>query len=349
MNISLKGAAGFHQLGRRANQEDSRCPDNDRPDTRWFVVCDGVGGCEKGEVASGTVAGAFGRYMTDNYQADREFTADDFAAALAYAYDALEAEASADNAGMATTLTFVVFHTGGVLAAHIGDSRIYQLRPGTGVVYRSEDHSLVQAMVKSGNISADEAVNHRLGNVITRCMSADGNRCEATVVALDDIREGDFFLLCSDGVLHMIDDDYLARIVAVPDSVADKAALMASLSKDSSDNNTAFLVEVDSVDSPENAETVAIETEKENGEPAATTHIIKRSKPFCADVAPGIKINSDAAAPEDSVAIEADGAAHEDAQDGDTVVSEAEGTHEAPAEEEKPKKTSFFRKLFGSR
>lgn len=326
MNITLKGAAGFHQLGRRKNQEDSRWPESDSvaADCRWFAVCDGVGGCDKGEVASATVAAALAQYMDAHFNSDTVFTADDFSYALAYAYKALEAAATPENAGMATTLTFVAFHAGGVLAAHIGDSRIYQLRPDTGVIYRSEDHSLVQAMVKSGNISADEAVNHRLGNVITRCMSADGSRCEATVVMIDDVMPGDFFFLCSDGVLHMIDDARLAEIISAPDTLEDKVALMAQLSQDSSDNNTAFLVEVENVETP--VETIVIDDIEDND---STTKIIKRAVPFSADIAP------------DEVPVA------ESMADPEPLQDESEPEEEIEPAKEEPKKRSFFSKLFG--
>ena len=102
---------------------------------------------------------------------------------------------------MGTTMTFVCFHQGGCMMAHIGDSRIYQVRPGQGIVYRSEDHSLVNSMVRAGVISPEQSIDHPQSNVITRCMEPkdpDRDRCMATVVSTTDVRRGDYFLLCTD-------------------------------------------------------------------------------------------------------------------------------------------------------
>ena len=140
MEIRLRQPHSFVQLGRRSNQEDARFPDCDAPqDCRpAFVVCDGVGGCDKGEVASRTVADAIGGAMED-YDLSAPFGVRDFSHVLDYAYGALDRMASPANAGMATTMTFVCFHGAGVFTAHIGDSRIYHVRPGVGIMHRSED------------------------------------------------------------------------------------------------------------------------------------------------------------------------------------------------------------------
>lgn len=254
MQIELQSIYTFNQLGMRDNQEDSRFPDVDAPDPATsipaFAVCDGVGGCEKGEVASSTVARSIGEQLKNMRHGD-EFSITDLSQLLQGAYDALDKASSPANRGMATTLTLVVFHSQGCMAAHIGDSRIYQIRPGEGIVYRSEDHSLVNALVRSGNVPPDQAETHPRGNVITRCMSAnDGtrDRDDATVVNLSDIRPGDYFFLASDGVLHCVDDNMLMEILNSEDSDADKMARIADLSRDSIDNNTAALIHIGNVE-----------------------------------------------------------------------------------------------------
>lgn len=253
MKIHLHEAYSFRQLGRRANQEDSRWPDTDAPDAaqRFFVVCDGVGGNEKGEVASRTVCEAIAKSLAGIDLTNEVFTVEDFSHVLYDAYAALDLRADDNSRKMATTMTFVCFHRGGCMMAHIGDSRIYQVRPGVGIVYRSEDHSLVNEMVRAGVITPEQAVYHPQRNVIIRAMSPakpQSNRCEATVASTKDVRAGDFFLLCSDGVLHGFSDSEIVELLDEDTGTEAKVRKMAAGCASSPDNNTAILVEVESVE-----------------------------------------------------------------------------------------------------
>ena len=253
MEIFLKPARSFHQLGLRSNQEDARFPDSDCPPAgqRVFVVCDGVGGHDCGEMASACVCRGFAEYTADE-RPDLPFRTKDFQFALGAAY--LELDKEIERTGvtnMGTTLTFAFFHAAGVTLAHIGDSRIYQIRPGTGVVYRSDDHSLVGELVRRGDMTQEEADNSELGNVITRCITYVPDDCEypnATVYESNDVRPGDIFLLCTDGVLHSLPEPDLITFLSNPHaSLADKAKLLATESESSSAHNTAYLIEVDRV------------------------------------------------------------------------------------------------------
>lgn len=248
MEIRLNQAYSFHQVGQREYQEDSRFPALDVPDKeqRFFVVCDGVGGCDKGEVASQTVCGSIGTSMS-KVDFDDDFTNEDFSYVLDAAYDALDSKTNSSNQEMATTLTFVCFHGGGCTMAHIGDSRIYQIRPSEGILYRSDDHSMVNTMVHNGVLTPEQAINHPQGNVITRYMESvdsDQNRCMATVMRTVDVAAGDYFFMCSDGVLHRVTDDELVEILSSEGSDEEKMRLIAQKSEDSEDNNTAYLVSV---------------------------------------------------------------------------------------------------------
>lgn len=248
MIVDIDSIYSFHQLGERENQEDSRFPDVDSPiaNAATFVVCDGVGGCDKGEVASSTVCNCIGEILASHKNTDA-FSDEDFRYVLNQAYKALDNVSDESNKGMGTTLTFVNFHSNGVLAAHIGDSRIYQIRPNEGIIYRSEDHSLVNALLRSGNISPDEIKNHPKGNVITRCMSAnDGTRekDDATVVNLQDVATGDYFLLCTDGVTAAVDEEELIELYSSDKTDEEKYNILAERCKNSSDNNTAIQIHV---------------------------------------------------------------------------------------------------------
>lgn len=248
MIVDIDSIYSFHQLGERGNQEDSRFPDVDSPNANaaTFVVCDGVGGCDKGEVASSTVCNRIGEMLASHKNTDA-FSDEDFRYVLNQAYKALDNVSDESNKGMGTTLTFVNFHSNGVLAAHIGDSRIYQIRPNEGIIYRSEDHSLVNALLRSGNISPDEIKNHPKGNVITRCMSAnDGTRekDDATVVNLQDVATGDYFLLCTDGVTAAVDEEELIELYSSDKTDEEKYNILSKRCKNSSDNNTAIQIHV---------------------------------------------------------------------------------------------------------
>lgn len=251
MDIRLNQVYSFHQIGKREYQEDSRFPDIDTPnqEQRFFVVCDGVGGCDKGEVASQTVCESIGKSMSKVGFGD-DFTNEDFNHVLDAAYDALDAKTNSSNREMATTLAFVCFHGGGCTMAHIGDSRIYQIRPSEGILYRSDDHSMVNTMVHNGMLTPEQAMNHPQRNMITRYMESvdsDQNRCMATVMRTVDVAVGDYFFMCSDGVLHMVTDDELLEILSSESSDEDKMKLIAQKSEDSEDNNTAYLIPVTEV------------------------------------------------------------------------------------------------------
>ena len=151
---------------------------------------------------------------------------------------------------MATTMTFVCFNADGVFCAHMGESRIYHVRPGVGIMYQSEDHSLVNALVHSGNLTPEEAINHPQSNIITRCISyveKGMDKPSATTIQLKDVEAGDYFFLCSDGVLHCIEDDELLSILSSDKTDKEKIYIIAEKSKDSSDNNTAYLIGVEYV------------------------------------------------------------------------------------------------------
>lgn len=275
MKINIGQPYSFMQLGQRGNQEDARFPDSDQPDARqrFFLVCDGVGGNEGGEVASNTVCRTFGKVLSKYDFTSNELTKALFGSTLDAAYSALDDAADKRNKEMATTMTFVCFHAGGCTMAHIGDSRIYHIRPGFGILYRSDDHSLVNSMVHSGMITPEEAVNHPQSNVITRYMGAtddDETRCMATVTFTTDISAGDYLFICSDGVLHCLTDDKIVEILNKDNGDDEKIHEMSERCSASPDNNTAILIPIAAVDGK-----LSEENRKANG--TTTTMLIGKT------------------------------------------------------------------------
>lgn len=247
MEIQLNKAYSFNQQGQRGNQEDARFPDVDVADDTFFVVCDGVGGHEAGEVASNTVCESLGRNI-GRAVASGHFGSEAVAHVLRKAYDDLQAVRNEECQNMATTMTMLVFHEGGVTMSHIGDSRIYQFRKDEGIHYRSKDHSLVQELVSIRQLTEEQARVHPQSNIITRCMSANSKEyCPATTMITTDVDDGDIFLLCTDGVLSEITDAELQELFLGDGSDEDKMRRLSEICRDSSDNNTATMVSVANV------------------------------------------------------------------------------------------------------
>lgn len=254
MILKLGQSYSFSGIGRRANQEDARMPDSDMPstDSIVFAVCDGVGGQDKGEVASASVARSIAE-STRDLRLDTPVDMSVIENIVAGCYEELSHITDDGNRGMATTLALVIFNRAGCYTVHIGDSRIYQLRPGVGIVFRSKDHSLVSDLVAAGLLSAEEARNHPRRNVITRCLKVPDpgeEPSQATTSLLSDIRPSDIFLLCSDGVLESMDETELVDLLTDQSRpVAERVeTLRQACADNSNDNNTAIVIPVDSAD-----------------------------------------------------------------------------------------------------
>lgn len=130
MIYTLKPLA-IYELGQRTNQEDSIFPHYGKATEhdRTFLVCDGMGGHDSGEIASQTVCDIMGNYILKHTLTGSSFTDEQFDQALNAAYDELDTKDNGAVKKMGTTMTFLNFHDNGCLLAHIGDSRIYHIRP----------------------------------------------------------------------------------------------------------------------------------------------------------------------------------------------------------------------------
>lgn len=256
MKISIGKPLGYSQIGRKDQQEDAVWPsfDDVTTDNRCIVLCDGVGGSEHGEIASQTASKVIGEYLTNVIAKTDSVSEQDVQDAVNLAYDELEridTKASKDGTvSMATTLTCVCLHSEGILAAHMGDSRIYHIRPGQGVLYESRDHSLLRALLDAGELTEEEAKKFPRKNVITKALQPHGQkRFDAEVRHLIDIQSGDYLLLCCDGVLEQLTVGNLFKILSMPCSDKEKIALLeAESTGKTKDNYTAYLIPIDSVE-----------------------------------------------------------------------------------------------------
>jgi len=249
MVLGLRSAIGSDVGRRRTSNQDSGATTG-----RLLIVADGMGGHAHGEIASATTVAAFTEL---DARLPQDLTGLDLAAEMTAALvDATErlsrrAGEEPDTRGMGTTVVSLLL-TGDQLAlAHIGDSRIYRLRDG-GLTQLTHDHTMVQQLVDEGQITAEEAAHHPRRSVLMRALSTD----HAPEPDLDriDIREGDRFLLCSDGVTAVLDDDALRRELtadAAPEEIVPRLIDLAN-EGGGPDNITAIVADV--VELPDGAE-----------------------------------------------------------------------------------------------
>jgi len=211
-----------------------------------FVVADGMGGHRGGEIASHIAV----RTILAFYSADGE---QDRSHALAFAFreanKTILEESVADSAlfGMGTTCTALALHNGHAYFAHVGDSRGYMLR-GSTIKQITNDHSIVGEMVRSGIISDEDARHHPKRNVITRSLGAQEDTAADIPTEPLELRAGDVFLLCSDGLTTYLSDADISTILAEkpPEEACRKMVAMAN-EAGGRDNITVQVVAVRSV------------------------------------------------------------------------------------------------------
>ncbi|HZU39866.1 MAG TPA: Stp1/IreP family PP2C-type Ser/Thr phosphatase [Solirubrobacteraceae bacterium] len=173
-----------------------------------FVVADGMGGAQAGEVASQMAVETFRQALPDGTSAE-ERLAQRIREANRRIHDRSRAER--ERAGMGTTLTAAYLDDGTLAIAHVGDSRAYLMRDGA-LKRLTRDHSLVGELVQRGKLTEEEAAEHPQRSIITRALGPEPD------VEVDTwsypVRAGDVILLCSDGLTSMVSEDEVAEILA---------------------------------------------------------------------------------------------------------------------------------------
>ena len=192
----------IHQKGKRENNEDFI---KALPSQNIFMVCDGVGGSSKGEVASELACDSLEIFFSNNASPLSHEVVNN---ALLFTEEAFEnyIAQNPDSKGMATTLTFVGFQDNKAFCSHCGDSRIYHVRNGN-ILFKTKDHSLVNELVASGYITEEEAKTHPKRNQITRAIMGTQNPTIIDATVITNMQTNDFFLLCTDGILEGISEE----------------------------------------------------------------------------------------------------------------------------------------------
>ena len=249
MSYSFFQPLSIYEQGKRDNQEDSIFPKHQYATSadRLFILCDGMGGYEKGEVASSTICEHLSHYLLQR----GPFSDKLFHEALEYSYEKLCEKAVNGENRMGTTLTLLFFHEQGCFAAHIGDSRIYHIRPDKHqILFVSRDHSLVNDLLDAGMLAKEDVANFPQRHVITRAIRMDKkiSRSDVDVHHIKDIQNGDYFLMMSDGMLENLSEDELLHLVCRKDlSNEEKRNWLIENSAGNSDNHSAYIIHINNV------------------------------------------------------------------------------------------------------
>jgi PPM family protein phosphatase len=203
----------------------------------FFAVADGMGGAKAGEVASATAIEVFGGERDSSEAAEAQL-----ARIVREANRRIHALAVSEESyrGMGTTLTAAKITGDGVSLAHVGDSRAYLLRGGE-FEQLTRDHSLVAELERSGQITAEAAEHHPQRSIITRALGPEPD-VEVDTYTIAG-REGDLFMICSDGLTSMISDDEVSSILRSAPSLEDMADALVRAANQSGgrDNITVVL------------------------------------------------------------------------------------------------------------
>lgn len=263
MQISIFQPQVIRELGRRSNQEDSIFPEEGKATVadRVFVLCDGMGGHESGEVASQLVCEVLSQGIIGHWDGS-VLTDETIREAFSEVKERIDESDTSSFSKMGTTMVLLCLHGNGATMAHIGDSRIYHIRPSERrILYKSRDHSVAYDMYIAGRIGKEELGSYKR-NLITRAiMPGQGGQYDVDITHTTDVMSGDYFILCSDGMLEQMSDSELVDTFCtytVNEQIRDRLVCMT---RENEDNHTMFFIQIESV-LPESSDHSAPNEEK---------------------------------------------------------------------------------------
>ena len=228
---------------RRAMNQDmvysSELPVGNLPDL--FMVADGMGGHKAGDYASRCAVDTIVRSVMEDAQTDQE---EIFRKAISVANEEILEKSTEDPnfEGMGTTLVACTIKENLMKVANVGDSRLYLLR-NHKITQITEDHSLVQEMVRLGKIDQENARNHPKKNIITKAV---GVVPEVEADYFDvPLEKGDEILLCSDGLSNMLEDEEIRMIMEAGRDITEQAEALVRAANDNGgkDNISVIVIE----------------------------------------------------------------------------------------------------------
>jgi len=186
-----------------------------------FIVADGMGGHQAGDIASQYTVETVKRELTKQGETDIELA---LVKAITTANNEIIDKATVDSTlkGMGTTIVAATITSRMIYFANVGDSRLYLINQG--IVQLTKDHSLVEEMVRLGGIKPEEAKNHPDKNIVTRAIGAKKN------IEVDfyehRLKRGDIILMCTDGLYDMVEDEELFHLVQGGRDIVESAKLL---------------------------------------------------------------------------------------------------------------------------
>ena len=242
MNVFGQTHIGFV----RENNQDALEYGTLNDTTQYAVVCDGMGGANGGNIASKIAVEVIGSRIRDAYRegtgqvSPEHLLTSAMATANIGVYDRAQREEMLS--GMGTTVVAAITCGDTAYISHVGDSRLYLFRDGV-LTQITRDHSVVQEMIESGQITEEEARSHPRKNYITRALGVVseeyGEYDEITLIA------GDRLLLCTDGLTNEVSAADMVRLLALPTEEATQALVRAALDGGGMDNITVTLMDID--------------------------------------------------------------------------------------------------------
>ena len=210
------------------------------PDIFLYAVADGMGGHRAGDRASRIAVQALYEYLSESAdETPEDALRGGFSAANRGIIE--DASGSPDRLGMGTTLTALFLVDGDYVIGHVGDSRALRVRDGA-IEQLTDDHSIVAAQVREGGMTEEEAKNHPMRHVLSRCMGCEPD--PEVDVFRGPIEDGDVFVLGSDGLTGALDVEAVVQMVdaAADAATASKDLVEEAREQDGSDNITAVVV-----------------------------------------------------------------------------------------------------------
>jgi protein phosphatase len=236
-------------LVRKINEDSFMCEKLEGYDDLYlYIVADGMGGHNAGEVASSMAVQQVAGYIKENIKAielgDKEIK-DLIGNAILYANERVYKTSilQSNYLGMGTTLSMVIAKNSRIYIGHVGDSRIYLIRDNV-ILRLTEDHSLVAELIKAGTIKPEEANNHPQKNVITRALGT-----EYTIesdVSQWDLKNNDIILICTDGLSNAVCEEDMVYTLLNTSDLNEACEILINKAKESGgfDNITAVVVQM---------------------------------------------------------------------------------------------------------
>lgn len=209
-----------------------------------FILADGMGGYNGGEIASKLATESVKSYITNNFQTiepNKETILGLLQNAIEYANMVVyeKSKSEEDLQGMGTTLDICLIYNNKLYIGHVGDSRIYRIR-GDVIRKLTKDHSYVQQLVEDGKITREEANHHPKKNMLMKALG-----CTAFVepdIRARNLEKGDILLMCSDGLTNMVEEETIQKVVKEDAGLAPEKLIMLANNAGGYDNITVITI-----------------------------------------------------------------------------------------------------------